>query len=574
MQVHLALFRPPDNSQTNTALNYENKSSYSVSVSVSDGNGGSDSIDVTISVTDVNEAPSFASSTATRSIAENTAANTNIGAAFTATDQDKKPDPENPAQLIAKDTLAYSIPTTGDAAAFSIDSTTGQLKTKSALNYESKNSYTVVVTASDGTLTDTITVTISVTNVNEAPTFATGASISDISATKGTAITSVTLPEATDVDANTTMTYTVTPALPAGLTFTASTRVLSGTPTAVSDSTTYTYKASDSTLSDTLTFSIQVSAAPNNAPVFTDGTSTTRSVAENTASEQNIGTAVAATDTDNDTLTYSLGGTDAASFSIVSTTGQLQTSVALDRETKSSYSVTITVDDGNTTNNTDSIDVTISVTDVNEAPTFASTTATRSVAENTATNTNIGAAFTATDQDKKPDPENPAQLIAKDTLTYSIPTTGDAAAFSIDSSTGQLKTKSALNHETKASYTVVVTASDGTLTDTITVTISVTNVNEAPTFAAGASISDISATQGTAITSVTLPAATDPDANTTMTYTVTPTLPAGLTFTASTRVLSGTPTAVSASATYTYKASDSTLSDTLTFSIQVRRACE
>ena len=943
--------------RTSAALDRETKASYAVTVTASDGSL-SDTISVTISITNVNEAPTFASSTATRSIAENTATNQNIGAAFTATDVD------------SGNTITYSIPTTGDAAAFSIVSNTGQLKTKNALNYESKNAYTVVVTASDGSLTDTISVTISITNVNEAPAFATGATISNISATKGTAITSVTLPAATDPDANTTLTYTLTPALPAGLTFTASTRVLSGTPTAVSDSATYTYTVSDSNLSATLTFSIQVSAAPNNAPVFTDGDSTTRSVAENTASGQNIGTAVAATDADNDTLTYSLGGTDAASFGIVSTSGQLQTSAALDRETKSSYSVTITANDGNTTNNTDTIDVTISVTNVNEAPNFASSTATRSIAENTASgqnigtavsatdvdgdtlaytlggtdassfgivstsgqlrtsaaldretkasysvtvtatdggnlsdtttvtinvtnvneaptfasstatrsiaentasgqnigtavsatdvdgdtlaytlggtdassfsivsnsgqlrtsaaldretkasysvtvtatdggnlsdtttvtinvtnvneaptfasstatrsiaentasgqnigtavaatdvdgdtlaytlggtdassfsivsnsgqlrtsaaldretkasysvtvtatdggnlsdtttvtinvtnvneapsfatstatrsvaentaantnigsavtatdvdanttltytlggddassfsivstsgqlqtsaaldyetknsysvtvtaadgtgdgslstsipvtitltdandapvftdgdsttrtiaensvaNTNIGTVVTATDQDKKPDPVNQGQLIAKDTITYSIPTTGDAAAFSIDSNTGQLKTKNALNYENDNSYTVVVTASDGSLTDTITVTISVTNVNEAPAFATGATISNISATNGTAITSVTLPAATDVDANTTLTYTVTPALPAGLTFTASTRILSGTPTAVSDSTTYTYTASDSNLSATLTFTIQV-----
>ena len=63
----------------------------------------------------------------------------------------------------------------------------------------------------------------------------------------------------------------------------------------------------------------------NNIPVFTDGASTTRSIAENTASGVNIGTAVSATDGDtDDTLTYSLSGTDAESFSIVSSSGQLQ----------------------------------------------------------------------------------------------------------------------------------------------------------------------------------------------------------------------------------------------------------
>ena len=108
-------------------------------------------------------------------------------------------------------------------------------------------------------------------------------------------------------------------------------------------------------------------AAVNNAPMFTAGTSTTRSVAENTASSRNIGTAIAATDVDGgDTLRYTLGGTDMASFAIVSTSGQLQTRAALDYETKSSYAVTVSVSDGN--GGSDSISVTITVTDVNEQP--------------------------------------------------------------------------------------------------------------------------------------------------------------------------------------------------------------
>ena len=64
----------------------------------------------------------------------------------------------------------------------------------------------------------------------------------------------------------------------------------------------------------------------NTAPEFTDGTSTTRTVAEDTEAGVNIGTAITATDADNDVLTYTLGGTDAAAFSIDSTTGQLRTS--------------------------------------------------------------------------------------------------------------------------------------------------------------------------------------------------------------------------------------------------------
>ena len=63
----------------------------------------------------------------------------------------------------------------------------------------------------------------------------------------------------------------------------------------------------------------------NRAPVFTAGASTTRTVAEDTGAGVNIGSAVSATDVDNDTLTYTLSGTDAASFDIVNTSGQLRT---------------------------------------------------------------------------------------------------------------------------------------------------------------------------------------------------------------------------------------------------------
>ena len=111
--------------QTSAALDYETKASYSATVSVSDGNGGSDSIEVTINVTNVNEAPVFSDgSSTTRSVAENTASGQNIGRAVSATD------PEN-------GTLTYTLGGT-DASSFSIVSTSGQLQTRAALDYETK----------------------------------------------------------------------------------------------------------------------------------------------------------------------------------------------------------------------------------------------------------------------------------------------------------------------------------------------------------------------------------------------------------------------------------------------------
>ena len=69
-----------------------------------------------------------------------------------------------------RETLTYTLSGT-DAVSFDIEPATGQLKTKAPLNYEAKDSYRVTVTARDpGRLSDTITVTITVTDVEEAGT--------------------------------------------------------------------------------------------------------------------------------------------------------------------------------------------------------------------------------------------------------------------------------------------------------------------------------------------------------------------------------------------------------------------
>ena len=106
----------------------------------------------------------------------------------------------------------------------------------------------------------------------------------------------------------------------------------------------------------------------NEPPEFSSPTAT-REVPENTAANTNIGTALpAATDADNDPLTYTLEGADAASFGFDPATRQLSTKsgVTYDRETQSSYAVTLKADDDN--GGTDTIAVTITITDVNEPP--------------------------------------------------------------------------------------------------------------------------------------------------------------------------------------------------------------
>ena len=77
-----------------------------------------------------------------------------------------------------------------------------------------------------------------------------------------------------------------------------------------------------------------------------------------------IGAPVTATDANDDTLDYTLGGTDTASFDIDPDTGQLMTLAALDYETKATYSVTVTASDSGGLS--DSIDVTITVTNEDE----------------------------------------------------------------------------------------------------------------------------------------------------------------------------------------------------------------
>ena len=132
--------------QTKAALDFEDKSSYTVTVSVrdsKDSNGDADevtddTITVTIQVANLNEAPVFPTSeTGMRSVYENTGAGMNIGVPIAATDDDN-------------DTLTYSLDDGIDADSFSIDASSGQLLTKAALDYETgANRYTVTVTATD-----------------------------------------------------------------------------------------------------------------------------------------------------------------------------------------------------------------------------------------------------------------------------------------------------------------------------------------------------------------------------------------------------------------------------------------
>ena len=110
----------------------------------------------------------------------------------------------------------------------------------------------------------------------------------------------------------------------------------------------------------------------NEPPAFLATETGVRQIAENTVAGVNIGGRVAATDQDGDSLTYSLGGTDAMSFEFDASNGQLKTKAPLDHETTASYTVTISVRDSRAADGTSdtatdaTITVTVSVTDVAE----------------------------------------------------------------------------------------------------------------------------------------------------------------------------------------------------------------
>ena len=116
----------------------------------------------------------------------------------------------------------------------------------------------------------------------------------------------------------------------------------------------------------------------NAAPEFVEGATAVRYVEEDDDSDQpnrapkTIGATLMIKDADGMTATshtWTLSGTDAASFSIRAATGQLMTKAPLDYEDKDTYTVVVTVDDGSGESNaTEEITVTIEVKDLDGKP--------------------------------------------------------------------------------------------------------------------------------------------------------------------------------------------------------------
>ena len=435
-----------------------------------------------------NAEPTFSVTSATYSVDENTAPESTIGALESATDNDG-------------DTLSYRL--TGPDMAFffvqvdihgavSLRTTSG-----SAFDFESpgdddgNNAYKVTFEVSDAkdaagnsdfTSDDSIAVTINVNNLDEDGTL----TLSGME--EGGATLTATLTDLDGTTSNHRWRWTRR-------------ATQSGSQTTISGATssTYTLVAADvdhwlqaivtyvdpqATTDKGASASTGQIAGINVKPVFNETASTVaRSLPENSSA----GTAVTASDDDGDTLTYSLGDMDASFFSIDSATGQIKAgSGVFNYEVRTTYGVTVRVHDGKDAAGDASTaydalkGVAITVTDVNEAPVITPTSGTATIPENSPA---IGTvkAFAATDVD------------VDTTLTWEVESADDGDLFEINSN-GELTFKVSPDFEDPRdagednTYTLTVKVTDNgipgmstpTASDTQTINVMVTNVNEPP----------------------------------------------------------------------------------------------
>jgi serralysin len=284
------------------------------------------------------------------------------------------------------------------------------------------------VIANDGANNTTQAVVVSVTNVNEAPVFTSAATASFAENSTGTAYTAT----ATDVDAGTTLTYTLggtdsalfnISATSGAVTFKVSPDYEAPTDAGANNVYDITVTASDGSLTATQAVAITVTNLNDTAPVFTSGG--TGTVAENAATSTVIYTA-ATTDADNlAARTYTVSGTDAGLVDITSA-GVVTLKASADYESKTSYSFNVIANDG--ANNTTQA-VVVSVTNVYEAPAITSAAAV------TFSENGTGAAYSTA-----------ATVDSTKTLTYSLSGT-DSALFNISATSGAVTFKVSPDYE-------------------------------------------------------------------------------------------------------------------------------
>lgn len=366
--------------------------------------------------------------------------------------------------------VTYSALGGADAAKFTIDPNSGAISFVAAPNFEAplsaatSNVYTVNVTATDGAGNATTqAVTITVTDVNEMPTVTSGTAANFLENATGTVYTAT----ATDPDTGAVLTYALGGADAAlfninatsgAVTFKAAPNFEAPADAGANNVYDITVTASDGT-NTTAAKAVAITVTNvNEMPTITSAA--TASFAEN-----GTGTVYTATATDQDTgttLTYALGGTDAARFNINGATGAVTFAaspnfeIPNDAGANNVYNITVTASDG--TNTTAAQAVAITVTDVNEAPTVVTQNAPASltlpVNQVITTNNNVSAMF--------------ADVDANTTWTYSA--TGLPAGVTLNPTTGLI---TGTPTTTVTAAPVVITASDGALSVSHSMTVSV-----------------------------------------------------------------------------------------------------
>jgi VCBS repeat-containing protein len=225
----------------------------------------------------------------------------------------------------------------------------------------------------------------------------------------------------------------------------------------------------------TATVDVTVSCV-NDAPVVSGATV---SLPENSANGTAVHT-VAFTDvesTQSHTFAITAGNTNGA-FAIDATGAiTVANSAALDFETTPRFDLTVQVTDDGTPPESGTATITVDLTDTGEPPVVDPATFT--TPEDGSAGASVGT-VTFTDPD------------AGQNHTFAITAGNTGNAFAIDSGSGEITVAQPLDFETTDSYSLTVQVTDdGTpsLSGTATITVNVTNVNEAPSITAPATVS-------------------------------------------------------------------------------------